>query len=147
MFSLNSSNNLLPEKHSSLSPKMSKHMDTGNETIDSQGRVKERDSVKRKYHSSLNKKSEKRQKVLHKMSSPLIRNDAAEDPTGATLEPDRDMGMQELQLSQATFNARKRSKINSGDEDDALVYTDYKQQEYSAIGRNTNLNEIQTENL
>ena len=35
MFSLNSSNNLLPEKHSSLSPKMSKHMDTGNETIDS----------------------------------------------------------------------------------------------------------------
>ena len=99
MFSLNSSNNLLPEKHSSLSPKISKHMDAGNETIDSHGRVRERDSVKRKYHSSLNKKSEKRQKVLHKMSSPLIRNDAAEDPTGATIEQDGEMGMEEFKLS------------------------------------------------
>ena len=84
MFTINSANNLLPEKHSSLSPKMKKHSDGVQEIVDAQLKENRRSPNTRKYHSTLNKKSEKRAKN-HKMSSPLIRNDAAEDPTNTTI--------------------------------------------------------------
>mmetsp|Transcript_22714 Transcript_22714/g.28107 ORF Transcript_22714/g.28107 Transcript_22714/m.28107 type:complete len:89 (+) Transcript_22714:413-679(+) len=73
MFTINSSNNLLPEKHSSLSPKISKTVDPADSS-----HSKENNNA-RKYHSTLNKKSHVEERQNHKLSSPLIRNHAIVD--------------------------------------------------------------------